>query len=283
MLPLLFLAVFLAPGVMANVVAGKWQALFFYQLYRIEVEAHGLENSRMAPGCAKAGVVCDMKAFMKEISTIRKSPVLDADGKPIKPITLVDNPDFEKVNWAQIGEGADLEAVGTEFDKIGFKGLMSNERIFKGWKQADNFDNVMSEAEDIAIKALAKLKADGREPADDRFNKMTAALKAHGDARRYDQAQKITKDFEQQMRTWGGFSVAYTDPIERPPVPGYRKIDADQTIRDNAGRVGFDKVEQRVRDYVTTSNSARVSRSHVEAIIKTQNVHDHLAEACKKL
>ncbi|KAB8244830.1 hypothetical protein BDV35DRAFT_394518 [Aspergillus flavus] len=174
MLPLLFLAVFLAPGVMANVVAGKWQALFFYQLYRIEVEAHGLENSRMAPGCAKAGVVCDMKAFMKEVSIVKKVRALDANGVVIKPVKIVDDPDWDKVNWAQIGEGANLETVAIEFDK-------------------DSFETVMSEAEDIATKAIAKLKADGREPADDRFNKMTAALKTHGDARRYDQAQKIAK------------------------------------------------------------------------------------------
>ncbi|KAE8140451.1 hypothetical protein BDV38DRAFT_239720 [Aspergillus pseudotamarii] len=282
MLPLLFLVVFLAPGVVANVVAGKWQALFFYQLYRLEVEAHGLASSRMAPGCAKAGVVCDMKAFMKEISIVKKVRELDANGKPIQPIKIVDDPDFGKVNWAQLGEGADLEAFGTEFDKVGFKGRISNVRVFKDWKQKDSFATVMSEAEDIALKAIAKLKADGKEPADDRFNKMTAALKTHGDARRYDQAQKIAKDFEEKMTKLGGFSVAYTDPIERPPVPGYRKIDADQTISDNTGRVGFDKVEQTVRDHVAKFNSAGHSPSHVEAIVKTQDVHDHLAEACRK-
>lgn len=282
MLPLLFLAVFLAPGVMANVVAGKWQALFFYQLYRIEVEAHGLENSRMAPGCAKAGVVCDMKAFMKEVSIVKKVRALDANGVVIKPVKIVDDPDWDKVNWAQIGEGANLETVAIEFDKVGFKGRMNNARIFKDWNQKDSFETVMSEADNIATKAIAKLKADGREPADDRFNKMTAALKTHGDARRYDQAQKIAKKFEKEMSD-GGFSAAYTDPIERPPVPGYRKIDADQTIRDNTGRMGFDKVEQKVRDYVTNFNSAGQSLSHFEAIVKTQGMHDHLAEACRNV
>lgn len=81
----------------------------------------------------------------------------------------------------------------------------------------------------------------------------------------------------------GGFSAAYTDPIERPPVPGYRKIDADQTIRDNTGRMGFDKVEQKVRDYVTNFNSAGQSLIHFEAIVKTQGMHDHLAEACRNV
>ncbi|KAE8385655.1 hypothetical protein BDV23DRAFT_190664 [Aspergillus alliaceus] len=285
MLPLLFMAIFLAAGITANQAAGKFQVLFFYQLYRLEVDAHGLANSRMAPGCAKAGVVCDMEAFIKEVCKFILKPERDRGGKIIrdssgKPILFKD-PDFDKIGWAHIGEGADLDLFSTEFDKSGFKGLMDNAKIFKGWDQKDNFENVMREAQDIGTKAIAKLKADGREPADDRFNKMTAALKTHADARRYDQAQQIIKKFVKEMDT-KGFSVAYTDPIERPPVPGYKKIDADQTISDNKAKAGFDKVEQWVRDYVTQFNSAGQSLSHVEAITQTQGMHDHLAEACKK-
>ncbi|KAF5858682.1 hypothetical protein ETB97_003897 [Aspergillus alliaceus] len=285
MLPLLFMAIFLAAGITANQAAGKFQVLFFYQLYRLEVDAHGLANSRMAPGCAKAGVVCDMEAFIKEVCKFIIKPERDRDGKIIRDPSgrpnLIKDPDFDKIGWAHIGEGADLNVFSTEFDKSGFKGLMDNAKIFKGWDQKDNFENVMREAQDIGTKAIAKLKADGREPADDRFNKMTAALKTHADARRYDQAQKIIDQFVKEMKI-KGFSVAYTDPIERPPVPGYKKIDADQTISDNKAKAGFDKVEQWVRDYVTQFNSAGQSLSHVEAITQTQGMHDHLAEACKK-
>ncbi|KAE8404903.1 hypothetical protein BDV37DRAFT_282436 [Aspergillus pseudonomiae] len=284
MLLLLCMTVFLAAGATANKVAGKFQALFFYQLYRLEVDAHGLDDSRMAPGCAKNGVVCNMEAFINEICKVTRKPEKDASGNIIRgpkgqPI-LIKDPDFDKVNWALIGEGADLEVISTEFDKAGFKGDMNNAKIFKDWKQKNSFETVMSEAEDIAMKAIAKLKADGREPADDRFNKMTAALKTHADARRYDQAQRISAEFAKFMKG-KGFSAAYTDPIERPPVPGYKKIDADQTISDNEGRVGFDKIEQEVRDYVTNQNSGKESRSHVEAIFRAQGMHDHLAEACR--
>jgi hypothetical protein len=286
MLPLLFIAVLLAAGATANQVAGKFQALFFYQLYRLEVDAHGLSNSRMAPGCATAGVVCDMEAFIKEVCKVKLDPERDANGKIIRPPgggrpNLVNVPDFSKVDWAKIGEGADLDVFSTEFDKSGFKGDFINAKIFQGWNQQDNFANVMSEAEDIGTKAIAQLKADGREPADDRVNKMIAALQTHADARRYDQAQKIATAFEQYM-TKKNFIVAYTDPIERPPVPGYKKIDADQTINANQGSAGFNtKVEQEVRDYVTKFNSAGLALSHVEAITKTQDIHDHLALACQ--
>jgi hypothetical protein len=68
----------------------------------------------------------------------------------------------------------------------------------------------------------------------------------------------------------------------RPPEPGYRKIDADQTISNSQGKAGFnDNVEKEVREYVSKYNSARQSKSHVEAIAKTQEIHKHLAEACK--
>ncbi|GIJ88327.1 hypothetical protein Asppvi_007247 [Aspergillus pseudoviridinutans] len=287
MLPLLFIAVFLAAGVTANQVAGKFQALFFYQLYRLEVDAHGLANSRMAPGCAKAGVVCNLEEFMKEVCKIKTELPRDANGKFIKPpkgqkANLVNVPDFSKVNWGHIGEGENLNVFSDEIDSSGFKGDFINKNIFKGWgDKKDTFANVMSEAEDIGVKAIAKLNADGRQPADDRVNKMIAALKTHGDARRYDQALKITKAFEEEM-TRKGFTVAYTDPIERPPVPGYRKIDADRTISDNQGNAGFnDKVEKVVKEYVSKYNSAGLSKSHVESITKTEEVHKHLAEACK--
>jgi hypothetical protein len=68
----------------------------------------------------------------------------------------------------------------------------------------------------------------------------------------------------------------------RPPVPGYRKIDADQTISNNQGKAGFNNnVEKEVREYVSKYNSAGQSKSNVEAIAKTQEIHKHLAEACK--
>ncbi|RHZ55469.1 hypothetical protein CDV55_101875 [Aspergillus turcosus] len=285
MLPLLFVTVFLAAGVTANQAAGKWQALSFYHLYRLDVDAHGPANSRMAPGCAEAGVVCDMEAFMKEVCRVKTGPERDANGKIIKPPgggrpKLVTVPDFDKVDWARIGEGADLEVFSEEFDKSGFKGDFDNEKLFKDWKLPNNFKNVMGEAQDVGTKAIDKLKDDGREPADDRVNKLTAALKAHADARRYDQARRIAGAFEEYMRG-NKFSVAYTDPIERPPVPGYRKIDVDKTISDNKGKSGFDKVEQKVRDYVSKYNSAGQSLSHVEAITETDGIHDHFAEACK--
>ncbi|QKX54055.1 uncharacterized protein TRUGW13939_01138 [Talaromyces rugulosus] len=284
MLPLLFITIFLAAGVTANKVAGKYQVLFFYQLYRLEVEAFGLEVSRMAPGCAKNGVVCDMEAFMKEICIIDRKPKFGADKKPIMiPNTnrpeIFDYPDLNKVDWARIGEGADLDVFATEFDKSGFMGKLENAKIFKGWNQESTFKNVMTEAEVIGTKAIAQLKKDGK-PADDRSNKMIAALKTHADARRYDQAQNILEGFSKYM---GGkrFTIVYTDPIERPPVPGYRKIDVDRTISDNQGRAGFNKVEEVVKNFVTKENSAKISLSHVQAIVKTDEIHEHLAEACK--
>jgi hypothetical protein len=284
MLPLLFITIFLAAGVTANKAAGKYQVLFFYQLYRLEVEAFGLQVSRMAPGCAKNGIVCDMEAFMKEICRTIIKFERDADGNPIKnPKTgrkiRYNVPKYDEVDWARIGEGADLDAFAAEFDKSGFTGSVHNYKIFKDWNQVDSFENVMTEAEVIGTKAIAQLKKDGK-PADDRLNKMIAALKTHADARRYDQAQAVVKKFSDYMAT-KGFTFAYTDPIERPPVPGYRKIDTDRTVSDNQGKAGFDKVEEVVKKFVSDKNSAKESLGHVQAIVKTDDIHKHLAKACK--
>lgn len=77
------------------------------------------------------------------------------------------------------------------------------------------------------------------------------------------------------------FSVAYTDLIERPPVPGYWKIDVDKTISDTKGKAGFDKVEHEVRGYISKYNSAGQSLSYVKAITEMDSMHDHFAKACK--
>lgn len=102
------MVVFLAAGVPANKAAGKYHVMFFYHLYTLEVAAHGLKNSRMAPECAKSGIVCNMKEFMKEICRIpKKSPP----------------PNFDKVNCGLIGEGED-HVFSTEFDKSGLQGRL---------------------------------------------------------------------------------------------------------------------------------------------------------------
>ncbi|KAL7923817.1 hypothetical protein ACQKWADRAFT_325560 [Trichoderma austrokoningii] len=244
---LLSVTFFLASSV-ANKAAGKYQILFFYQLYRLQVDANGLDNSQMAPGCAKNGVACDLKDFFNHVCVIKKEPRRGADGefenlKPGEKPVIVDFPDFfSKPDWKLIGDGADLGVFTTVIDKSGFQGSVKNENIFKDWKRDATFTNVMDTAQDIGLKAIAKLRADGKEPENDRISKIKSALKAHADARRSGQAGKISEAFEKYMHG-KGFTIVYTDPIERPPVPGYRKIDTDRTIGENKDKPGFNKVE----------------------------------------
>ncbi|EED13985.1 hypothetical protein TSTA_102150 [Talaromyces stipitatus ATCC 10500] len=111
--------------------------------------------------------------------------------------------------------------------------------------------------------------------------RLLAALQTHANARRYDQAQKIKAKFTKFMQD-KGFPVALTEPIERPPIPSYQQVEIDQTISDNQGRAGFNtELEQTVRDFVKTENSAGFSKKHVETIEKALNVYNNLAEACK--
>lgn len=49
MLPFLILTILLAAtSAVANKLAGKYQALFFYHVYRLDVEAYGLANCHLA-------------------------------------------------------------------------------------------------------------------------------------------------------------------------------------------------------------------------------------------
>lgn len=284
MLPLLFLTIFLAAGVTANKAAAKYQLLFFYELYRVEVDAFGLKNTRMAPDCVKDGAVCDLKAFVKEVCKVNdKALQYDANGKPIKqpngrPI-FVTQPDFSKVDWENIGDGEDLKKFTEEFGKSGFMGDVFNDKIFKGWNKVDNFANVMDEANDIGEKAIDQLKKDGKGD-NDHLKRMTAALEVHYNARRADQAEKINKAFEVYMKK-NKFDVKYTGLIERPPVSGYRKIDAGETINANKNKVGFGKVEPKVMSFVADQNSAGQGKTHLDAIFKSKDIHQHLANACK--
>lgn len=104
--------------------------------------------------------------------------------------------------------GADLGVFATEIDKSGFKGSVRNNKIFKDWNRDNTFANVMDKAQDIGLKAIAKLRADGKEPENDRISKIKSALKAHADARRFNQAGKISEAFENYMRPKG--SVLFT-------------------------------------------------------------------------
>lgn len=45
--------------------------------------------------------------------------------------------------------------------------------------------------------------------------------------------------------------------------------------------MGFDKVEPVVKDYVANFNNDADNESHYKGIGQSQNMHDHLAEACK--
>jgi hypothetical protein len=197
MLPYAFLLMFLFVGSsMANAAAGKWQLLFFYQTYLYQADAFGLANTERAVACNKDGVACNLKDFVNHVGQTKKAPYLDGKNKPIKPIKLHWTVDFESVDWASIGDGKTFnkEKFSSEMDRIGFKGTVMNDKIFKN-KVLDTFASVMSEAESIVERAQKKLTSDGKPISNDRFTALLDALDIHADARRADQAVKVVEAF----------------------------------------------------------------------------------------
>ncbi|KAM0485987.1 hypothetical protein ACHAPX_000685 [Trichoderma viride] len=117
-----------------------------------------------------------MEGFFNQVCKIEREPERDASGRfkeldPGEKPVIVNVPDFSKPDWKLIGDGADLGVFATEIDKSGFKGLVRNNKIFKDWNGVDTFANVMDTAQDIGLKAIAKLRADGKEPGNDRISK----------------------------------------------------------------------------------------------------------------
>lgn len=287
MLSSLFLVAFFAAVVTANRLAGMYQALFFYQVYRLDVDAYGLENCYMAPDCRLNNGVCDLETFMRKISLI-KPKELYYNGHPVidlvtnRPV-LVGDPDFDQVDWELVGEGDDLGIFTTEMQKSEFRGDIKNDVLFRGWEGPNSFDGVMSKAEEITTNAISKYKVDGRVPAQDIINRIFAAIQIHATARESDLAQSITAKFVKFLEG-KGFTAVLTDPIEKPPLPTYQEWDIDRTISENQGKDGFNaEFEQEVRDFVQVTTSTGRPNTHFRAVIKALNVYKNLAMACSPL
>lgn len=139
----------------------------------------------------------------------------------------------------------------------------------------------MKEARNMAIQAIQKFKADGRGPPVDRIDKIDEAIKTVANARRYDLANHIVKNFEK----WAGnrgITVRYTAPIARPPVPGYPKIDIDRIIDENQHKENFEKLKKTLQEFVANKNNAKAGQRHLACIKVAQCVQEHIAEACRK-
>ncbi|OBT38808.1 hypothetical protein VE00_11105 [Pseudogymnoascus sp. WSF 3629] len=287
MLLFFFLTILFAASGMANEAAGKWQLLFFYNLYHYQVDALGLSGSLMAPGCTQKGIVCDLESFVKEVSKVKREPPRDANGKVIpqpkgqKP-TILSIPDFSTVDWNGIGDGATFnqDKFNSEMDKVGFKGGIINSKLYKGWAATkDSYATVMDKAQSIAEDAQKKLKADGKPISNDRYTALQKALDIHANARRYDQANRLVTTFNDYAKGKGLTVVMKGEEISRPPVPSYKQIDADKTVKAN-GLTGTGA--DNVRDWVANENKAGDSKTHVDAISKASVIQQKLAAACGK-
>lgn len=281
MLLFFFLTILFAAAGMANEAAGKWQVLFFYNLYRYQVDALGLSGSLMAPGCTQKGIVCDLQAFVNEVCAVKREPTRDANGKFIKqkPMILISIPDFGTVDWSGIGDGATFNQAkfDSEMDKVGFKGTVINSKIYKGWNERDTFATVMDKAQSIALAARDKLQADGKPISNDRFQAVQRALEIHANARRYDQAKKIVELFTKYADGKGITVVMEDVAISRPPVPPYTKIDVERTVT-GSGLTGI--AAENVKNWVVNENMAGGSKTHVESISKASVIQQNLAAAC---
>jgi hypothetical protein len=230
--------------------------------------------------------VCDLQSFVKEVCKVKREPPRDANGKIIpqpkgqKP-TILSIPDFSTVDWNGIGDGAtfDQDKFNSEMDKVSFKGDIINSKLYKDWAAKDSYATVMDKAQSIAQAAQKKLQDDGKPISNDRYTALQKALDVHANARRYDQANRLVTSFNEFAKGKGITVVMKDGEISRPPVPSYKQIDADKTVKAN-GLTGTDA--DNVRDWVANENRAGDSKTHVDAISKASVIQQKLAAACGK-
>jgi hypothetical protein len=278
------LTVLFAAGAMANKAAGKWQLLFFYQVYRYQADALGIVNTEMAVDCSVikgVAAVCDMKGFVKKVCVSNKIPKRDSKNKVITPVQLFMDPDFDSVDWDAIGDGETFnhDKFSSEMDRVNFSGGVKNEIIFKGWGNTlGSFATAMDAAVRVVEKAQAELASKEQPISNARYQALVDALEVHANVRRYDQATQLLKQFG----TWAaakGYTVQLGDEISRSHVPPYRQIDSEAMVRENS--LTGDKANE-LRNWVDTQNAAGQSKTHVEVITKAGVMHTKLAAACKK-
>jgi len=281
MLLLLWIVVFFAADSSAGRIVSKFHSLTNFRIYLESAERFGVANSRMSPNCQSNGAVCNIRSYFEHVTMVKFGPERGLNGEIIIPPNggspkIVKFPNFDKTNWALIGDGSDMDVFSNEIDKSGFSGQVDNKKIFKGWNKPNTYTNVMAETRDILTEIRAKYVADGK-PLSKRWFGIIDSLQILADGRRCDMALRIVAAFETEFKGW---EIVKTDPIKRPYVPSYQKIDTDQTISRNRGKLGFEKVEQQIRDFIPKFNSGKSAKSHFQAILSTDQSREHAISIC---
>lgn len=286
MLPFWTFTILLVVGTLANQDSGKYQILLFYELRRFMVDAFGEGGNRIAPNCPSP---CDLKAFMIAVTDVKKvnqfiggHMVRDASGRPItKDVPDYNAGDFSKLtdNYLDNTEkdyNLILREAGEEIDKLGFKGLLLNQRLFRGWVSGpeDNFAKVMTAVQSAIDDTRQKRKSDGNDPdGGRRFDNLKKSVEAMTNARRMNNAGAVITAFNEVMGDLGvGFKV-FNDVMERVPVPAYRLIDIEGTISQNGVTEEWKKRD--LRKFVNTYNAGK-GRSHITAIEEGRKLSAHL-------
>lgn len=136
----------------------------------------------------------------------------------------------------------------------------------------------MGKAQLIAEDAQKKLKADGKPISDDRYAALQK-LDIHANAGRDDRAKRLVTTFNDYAKGKGLTVVMKSEEISPPPVPSYKQVDADKTVKAN-GLTGTGA--DNVGDWVANRSKAGDPKTHADAISKASMIQQKLAAACGK-
>ncbi|KAH6724720.1 hypothetical protein BKA61DRAFT_35146 [Leptodontidium sp. MPI-SDFR-AT-0119] len=235
----------------------------------------------MAVGCKKNGGPCDLEKFADWIKQTVKPKLRGDDGEILNDQPKMFKPDFKKVNWAEIGDGASFnqDKFDSAMKAAQFEGNVLSDRVFTS--KLDSFDKSMSQAEDIILRAQEQLKSKGiSDEANLRYKALQNALEIHANARRWDTAKFVVNGFKEWAEDPSrNYKVEVGEEIWHPPALPYNKIDAEKTVKTN--KLEGDKVAE-VMSWVTEHNKAGAAQRHLGPIKRADEIVKNLAAACKK-
>ncbi|KAJ2979065.1 hypothetical protein NQ176_g3473 [Zarea fungicola] len=187
------LAALLSLGAIASKNAGPYQAMMYWYVRQLEIEAYGAGSSKItiAPNCQGA---CTFDDFLNHIQQAGKSTNLNPTNLPN---------DF------------DIETTWTTMKNGGYNHLPDNSRLFRNWgSKTSNFRTVMAELELSTDAARVELSGRGVDVNNHpNGNKIKAATEGMLNARKLEYGDALTTLFKSVASQKGVKNVPTTTKV----------------------------------------------------------------------
>jgi hypothetical protein len=267
----LFLAAALSLSVLGSKRAGGWEAVLFYDSYRMDYDSHSEADRTIATGCKGAkGGRCNFAEFIEHIvpktTTIKVDGVRKRVGKfnPANvPSTLdLDNPDPNEaskiMDWKGYPNpnpnvGGDLPGYDATYDKRSLLGPNKS-------KGKNNHGDVLGAIADVVQES----RVAGGSKTDDLLKRLQTTMDQIVLNREMDNAENLMRDFKLKVLDAFNQNLPEDQKLEvkkmdfKDPTTGqtYEIFDSNKMSEDVVNHKGLDKraktnLQNKITDYAT--------------------------------